>query len=71
MRRNESADYFRSSTASGHLPSYDSAVYNQPPPSYEEAIQIKDHSAPFASAASRGVTATTAFMSDQEPKADS
>ena len=32
-------DPHRLSTASGQIPSYELALYNQPPPSYEEAIK--------------------------------
>lgn len=37
-----SGDYIdphRLSTTSGQIPSYELALYNQPPPSYEEAIK--------------------------------
>lgn len=32
-------DPHRLSTTSGQIPSYELALYNQPPPSYEEAIK--------------------------------
>jgi hypothetical protein len=67
----------RTSSGSSHLPTYDSAVYNQPPPSYEDAVKIKDYSDHFlpASAATRSppaaaataepVTSTTVFISPE------
>lgn len=43
------ADYLnvRTSSGSSHLPTYESAVYNEPPPSYEDAVQIKRQTQPF------------------------
>ena len=72
------ADYFaegRLSSGSGHLPTYDSAVYNQPPPSYEEAIKIKAFVQSLTTPSATDQSAipmttsieTTAFM-PQQPK---
>lgn len=57
----------RTSSGSSHLPTYDSAVYNQPPPSYEEAIKIKDCSDQFVSApaSASAAAATTALITSR------
>lgn len=39
METGDFIDPRRISTASGQIPSYELALYNQPPPSYEEAIK--------------------------------
>lgn len=72
------ADYLnvRTSSASSHLPTYESAVYNEPPPTYEDAIQIKSQAQPFTCSPSSScpadpvvtTTTTTAhFASNHQP----
>lgn len=39
METGDFIDPHRLSTASGQIPSYELSLYNQPPPSYEEAIK--------------------------------